>query len=205
MARSRKALHRAAAGRRDRRHARADRRLGAALPPVLPGDRLWRHDAARRGGAGAAGRPDRSRCASTPMSTPTCPGASSRSQRAISAAGSGEQQLAFYEAVNRSDQPIVGRRRLQRHARSRSAPTSPRSHCFCFEEQVLQPGEKVDMPVSFFVDPAMLDGSGHPRGPRRSRLSYTFFIDEDGDRQAARRERARARPAEMPRRGHGRE
>jgi cytochrome c oxidase assembly protein subunit 11 len=103
----------------------------------------------------------------------------------------GEEHLAFYEAINRSDRPIVGR------AVYNVTPHKVGSHfakleCFCFQEQVLQPGERVEMPVSFFVDPALLDDPD-AREVRQITLSYTFFVDE-----AATAELARKRDAGVP-------
>lgn len=46
--------------------------------------------------------------------------------------------------------------------------------CFCFEEQRLKPGEEVTMPVSFFIDPAILDDP-ELKGLTNITLSYTFF------------------------------
>jgi len=46
--------------------------------------------------------------------------------------------------------------------------------CFCFEEQRLKPGEEVTMPVSFFIDPAILDDPDL-KGLTNITLSYTFF------------------------------
>ena len=84
----------------------------------------------------------------------------------------GEVALAFYEAENPTARPVAG---------SASYNVTPfaaggfftKIDCFCFESQVLQPGERVEMPVTFYVDPAMVrDRDG--KFVKRITLSYTF-------------------------------
>lgn len=97
----------------------------------------------------------------------------------------GETGLAFYEAYNPTAVPIAGT------ASFNVAPFAAGLYfskiaCFCFEEQVLEPGERVLMPVSFFVDPEMLDDPEAADVPAIT-LSYTFHrIDlPEGIEQAA--------------------
>lgn len=102
----------------------------------------------------------------------------------------GQQQLAFFEAENRGDGPVVGR------AVYNVTPFAVGSFfdkiaCFCFDEQTLEAGQKVDMPVSFYVDPAMLDDY-EAKGVRQITLSYTFYLDEAATK--ALRERRGPRP-----------
>ncbi len=85
----------------------------------------------------------------------------------------GETGLAFYEAYNPTDRPIAGQ------ASYNVAPYSAGGYfqkiaCFCFEEQVLQPGERVEMPVSFFVDPEMVEDL-EAKYVHTITLSYTFY------------------------------
>jgi cytochrome c oxidase assembly protein subunit 11 len=89
----------------------------------------------------------------------------------------GEERLAFYEAVNRADYPVVGRAAFNVTPFKVGSYFS-KVHCFCFEEQTLQPGQRVDMPVSFYVDPAMLEDVD-AAGITQITLSYTFFIDPE--------------------------
>ena len=85
----------------------------------------------------------------------------------------GETGLAFYEAHNPTDMPIAG------SAAFNVAPYSAGAYftkidCFCFEMQVLQPGETVQMPVSFYVDPSIMDDP-EAAGLPTITLSYTFY------------------------------
>jgi cytochrome c oxidase assembly protein subunit 11 len=85
----------------------------------------------------------------------------------------GETALAFYEASNPTSRPVAGQ------ASYNVAPDAAggfflKVDCFCFTEQVLQPGETVEMPVSFYVDPAILEDADG-RGVREITLGYTFY------------------------------
>ncbi|MBE0412903.1 cytochrome c oxidase assembly protein [Yoonia sp.] len=85
----------------------------------------------------------------------------------------GETALAFYEAHNPTDVPVAGQ------AAYNVTPYAAGAYfdkiaCFCFTEQVLQPGETVMMPVSFYVDPAIVnDREG--KYVHTITLSYTFY------------------------------
>ena len=88
----------------------------------------------------------------------------------------GENGLAFYEAVNNSDVPITGT------ASYNVAPEVAgfyfdKIQCFCFTEQTLQPGERMEMPVSFYVDPAIVKNRD-AGWVRDITLSYTFHRTE---------------------------
>ena len=84
----------------------------------------------------------------------------------------GETGLAFYRATNPTDVPVAGSASFNVTPFSAGGYFS-KIQCFCFEEQVLQPGQSVDMPVTFFVDPEMVNdqeaGMVHT-----ITLSYTF-------------------------------
>ncbi|MFD3190670.1 cytochrome c oxidase assembly protein [Sedimentitalea sp. HM32M-2] len=85
----------------------------------------------------------------------------------------GETALAFYEAHNPTDRPVAG---------SASYNVFPyeaggffnKIDCFCFEQQVLQPGERVQMPVTFFVDPEIVTDRD-AKYVHTITLSYTFY------------------------------
>ena len=85
----------------------------------------------------------------------------------------GETGLAFYEAHNPLDVPIAGQASYNVTPYQAGA-FFDKIECFCFTEQVLQPGETVMMPVSFFVDPAIVDDS-EGKYIHTITLSYTFY------------------------------
>ncbi|KAI0385326.1 amine oxidase [Hypomontagnella monticulosa] len=85
----------------------------------------------------------------------------------------GETALAFYTATNRSDSDIIGVATYS-VTPAQVAPYFSKIQCFCFEEQRLNAGETVDMPVFFYLDPDMLNDL-NMRGINEVTLSYTFF------------------------------
>ncbi|KAI0187191.1 amine oxidase [Xylaria flabelliformis] len=85
----------------------------------------------------------------------------------------GETALAFYTATNRSDSDIIGVATYS-VTPAQVAPYFSKIQCFCFEEQRLNAGETVDMPVFFYLDPDLLHDL-NMRGINEVTLSYTFF------------------------------
>lgn len=85
----------------------------------------------------------------------------------------GETGLAFYEAYNPTDRPIAGQASYNVTPYAAGA-FFEKIDCFCFSEQVLEPGERVQMPVTFFVDPEIVtDRDG--KFVHTITLSYTFY------------------------------
>ncbi|SEO96357.1 cytochrome c oxidase assembly protein subunit 11 [Salinihabitans flavidus] len=96
----------------------------------------------------------------------------------------GETGLAFYEAYNPTDRPVAGQATYN-VAPYEAGGFFTKIDCFCFTEQVLQPGERVQMPVTFFVDPEIVDDRD-AKYTKHITLSYTFYeIELPEARQAA--------------------
>jgi cytochrome c oxidase assembly protein subunit 11 len=85
----------------------------------------------------------------------------------------GETGLAFYEAYNPTDRPVAGTASYNVTPYSAGLFFS-KIQCFCFEMQVLQPGERVQMPVTFYVDPDIVTDR-EAQFVRTITLSYTFY------------------------------
>jgi cytochrome c oxidase assembly protein subunit 11 len=85
----------------------------------------------------------------------------------------GETALAFYEAYNPTDRAIAGQASYNVTPYQAGA-FFEKIDCFCFEEQVLAPGERVQMPVSFYVDPEIV-GDSEGQYIHTITLSYTFY------------------------------
>jgi len=85
----------------------------------------------------------------------------------------GETALAFYTATNTSSDDIIGVATYS-VSPAQVAPYFSKIQCFCFEEQRLNAGETVDMPVFFYIDPDFVDDP-NMKGIGAVTLSYTFF------------------------------
>jgi cytochrome c oxidase assembly protein subunit 11 len=89
----------------------------------------------------------------------------------------GESALAFFKATNTSDKPVTGT------AGFNVAPVIAgryftKIECFCFTKQTLAAGESIEMPVTFFVDPKIVDDES-AMNISEITLSYTFYRNDD--------------------------
>lgn len=85
----------------------------------------------------------------------------------------GAQTKIFYRAQNLSARAITGQA-VYNVSPDTVGKYFKKIQCFCFNEQTLQPGQKVDMPVIFFVDPA-IKKDPDTKDVHEITLSYTFY------------------------------
>jgi len=90
----------------------------------------------------------------------------------------GETALAFYTAKNPTPSPIDGISTYN-VIPFEAGQYFNKIQCFCFEEQRLNPGEEVDMPVFFYIDPEFLEDP-FLEEVDEIHLSYTFFESKPG-------------------------
>jgi cytochrome c oxidase assembly protein subunit 11 len=90
----------------------------------------------------------------------------------------GARNLAFFVAENKSDKEIVGSA-VFNVSPGQAGQYFTKIQCFCFTEQTLKPGERVRMPVIYYVDPKLLDDPD-ARDISEITLSYTFYPVDSG-------------------------
>lgn len=89
----------------------------------------------------------------------------------------GKVDTVNYVATNYSDKPITGMA-VFNVSPERAGVYFNKIECFCFTEQTLQPGETVDMPIVFFIDPE-LDTNQELDTIKEITLSYTFYASDN--------------------------
>lgn len=89
----------------------------------------------------------------------------------------GEDRLAFYDAKNKSDTTVTGVA-LYNVSPDKAGKYFHKTACFCFNEQTLRPGQEMQFPLSFWVDPAIADDP-NTVDVHTITLSYTFFRSLD--------------------------
>ncbi len=91
----------------------------------------------------------------------------------------GETGLAYYTSENLSDQPIIGSATYNVQP-AKVGEYFRKIACFCFTEQLLEPGQKVDMPMTFFIDPEMVHDKSLDDVTTVT-ISYTFYRNDKAE------------------------
>ena len=89
----------------------------------------------------------------------------------------GKEKTIFYFAKNLSDKPIVGTATFN-ETPAKVGQYFMKIDCFCFVEQLLKPGESMNMPVTFFIDPDIYKDE-NVKEVNEITLSYTFMKSMD--------------------------
>ena len=85
----------------------------------------------------------------------------------------GEEKLAFYSARNLGENAVTGTATFN-VTPFKAAEYVSKIDCFCFTEQRLEAGEEMPMPVSFYIDPEIMNDP-NTKDLENIVLSYTFF------------------------------
>lgn len=88
----------------------------------------------------------------------------------------GEKKIALYEAYNPTNKPITGVATFN-VTPHKAGEYFVKIDCFCFSQQTLQPGERVDMPVLYYLDPSM-EKDINMDNVHEVTLSYTFYVSK---------------------------
>ncbi|NEX93540.1 cytochrome c oxidase assembly protein [Caulobacter sp. 17J65-9] len=88
----------------------------------------------------------------------------------------GATGLAFFKVTNHGDKPLTGTAAYNVVPEG-AGPYFQKLECFCFQAQTLQPGQTMEFPVAYFVDP-QLATDPETKGIREITLSYTFYPTE---------------------------
>jgi cytochrome c oxidase assembly protein subunit 11 len=92
----------------------------------------------------------------------------------------GQRDMAIFEATNNAARPITGTATFNVQP-EQAGKYFNKVQCFCFTEQRLEPGQTVDMAVSFYVDPGFVDDED-TKDLSELTLSYTFYPVEKPQR-----------------------
>jgi len=90
---------------------------------------------------------------------------------------SGESALGFYKVYNRADRPIAGIAIYQIYPEE-AALYFNKIQCFCFENQLIYPNESIDLPLLFYIDPAICHDP-NLADCKEIFLTYHFFPSAD--------------------------
>ena len=90
----------------------------------------------------------------------------------------GETGMAWFDVTNTSDKPIMARAGYNVVPKY-TGPYFQKLQCFCFDEQVIEPGQTRKFPVQYFVAPELATDA-EARGATEITLSYTFYPSQDG-------------------------
>lgn len=91
----------------------------------------------------------------------------------------GEMHVVSYKVSNPNDRKMIGQA-IPSVAPNAAAAHLKKVECFCFDEQPLEPGESVEMPLRFYVDPNL------PSQVTRLTLAYTLYDITESPRDARR-------------------
>src|SRR5512144_2848060 len=95
----------------------------------------------------------------------------------------GETALAFFKASNNSAVPVSGRA-IFNVSPELAGRYFTKIECFCFKQQTLAAGQTVEMPVTFFVDPKIVEDED-TKDISEITLSYTFYRSDEPNPPAA--------------------
>lgn len=95
----------------------------------------------------------------------------------------GEQKLISYRASNPTNMPVTGTA-IYNVTPPKVGKYFHKIQCFCFQDQVLNPGQDIHMPVLFYVDPKIMDDP-EMADVSTITLSYTFFRSQSREYERA--------------------